>query len=401
MSWQYGVLPIGYQLPEGIVADTIHYIFIPDEHPEYFGKENLFDLLEDISFKLCGMTTANSPKSSKWTPSASITAYDDLKNVVPMQGVRIKAHNTGKTAWAITDANGNCTFDTQFKDAVTYTIDWSRNHWRIVQGTSNSNTYLNGPTQKTKWIKNIGSSNGIHLLRATIHRAALISNYGSNWTIRKPYDTFAGDYYKLKIRANYSGTTDGKVGMAKCNNSNYDFNNADIIIWGLDQGNNRTETQILFGGTIHELAHVSHCLYMRGFWGEDRFSIINAFIKESWAFCVEWQITNDQYSGLLGTNGFKGGHQNWISPTAFNYQHYTPVFVDLIDNYNQHTLSSEYCNDLFSGATLLSIQNNYIKDAINLQTLVTILKNTVSTYGLPESYVDDLVHNYTNPSYGY
>lgn len=399
MSWEYAVLPLGYFLPENLNVDTLHLIFIPDEHPMYQQFQDFFDKLENISFKLC-YGDSHSPKATKWTPSATITVYDDWKGIIPLQGVRIKAHNAGKTAWAITDANGNCTFETQFNDAVTYTIDWSRNHWRIVNSSGN-NTYLNGPTQKSKWTKNIGTNEEIQLQRATIHRAALISNYGNNWTIQRPYsESVTSSYYKIRIKYLHYGNND-IVGAASCktysNSIDNLFSGDHIIIWGKDQYGTLFPTQKIFAGTLHELGHWSHRLLK----GPNGFNSAGLFIKESWASCIAWKIATNHYQNCiyLPPTGYANGFQDWTSNTPQELHYYTPIFIDLIDNYNQHNGNSSYCNDNISGYTLKEIQDNVIdKDITNQASLYIWLYLSIGNHGQPVD-VYNLVSFYDNNNF--
>ena len=67
----------------------------------------------------------------------------------------------------------------------------------------------------------------------------------------------------------------------------------DIKIWGKENGSYK-QTNIIFGTTSHELGHQAHSQYM----GNIQFWQTAKVIYESWATCVEWAFTNDEYHRL-------------------------------------------------------------------------------------------------------
>ena len=393
--WQFGVIPLNYILPNELQVDTIYEVFIPNESPQYVGNEYFFDQLERISYNICGYYketeeyAQNTSKASlSWYPSATLRVWDDAYSAyVPLQGVRVKAHRGTYTARMVTDANGHCVASNSYKYLVEYSLDWYRDDWRIVSGINNDNTFMTGPFCRSAWVLDINNNYGADLMRATIHRAAIQARFGSLWSIHSPFGSS-----KRIIRYNHENGS-GKVGAASCKSGSYNFHNAHIVIWGFDEYGNLFETDKIFAGTLHELAHWSHYYLV----GSSGFSTVQPYVSESWAFCVEWYMMSNLYAFYYGAHGYNDGHQSWSASNPTEYGRYTPVFVDLIDNYNQRNTSSVYCDDRISGYTLSEIEQR-ISNVKTFAMLNTSLCGSL-LHGATVSDVNDLLSIYSGIFY--
>lgn len=376
LSWIYGVVPIGYVFPNSMVPETIYNVFVPDEHPEYKNYTDYFDTLEYVSNIMCGYTDIGvdslSKGLSKWNPSATIRVWDDIRqSYIPLDGVKVKVHRKCKTATAITGQNGYCSISKKFKGRVEYSIEWERHYWKILNA-KNKLTFLTGPFYNAMWKLDINSGNNADYQRATIHRAAIIANYKSNWTIKRPRKANIFGTKKLKIRYYDSRCNTGinVIGRAYCKNSG--DGKSDIDIWGKNQFGSNFSTIEVFNRTIHELAHWSHAF----FYGADDYRLVNNFIGESWAQCVDWQITTDEYGNYFSNLGYHDGYQDWNLSTAnTNRYYYTPVFIDLIDNHNQSISNSTCPNDNISSYTIKLIQDSILPGVFNSNELKNRLYN--------------------------
>jgi hypothetical protein len=92
----------------------------------------------------------------KWTPAATIKAYDDILDAyIPLDGVKVRITTFAfvkKTA--ITNIYGQVSFDKRNRD-VSYSIEWERDNWDIRDGGTQA--YYNGPNNtKSAWNLNIG-----------------------------------------------------------------------------------------------------------------------------------------------------------------------------------------------------------------------------------------------------
>ena len=128
---------------------------------------------------------------------------------------------------------------------------------------------------------------------------------------------------------------------------------------------------------FHEQGHIRH------YGKADSFSQIASIIKESYASFIGWVIGEEYYisKGYIKPSPSyeinQQGRQNWnIYSELYNY---SPLFVDLIDNYNQHTTSSIYVNDLISN-TPFSVVENMALESHNLVECFDYLENYVGTY---------------------
>lgn len=405
----YGVVPLNYMFPENIDVKKIYDVFIPDDFDEYLNYEDYFDALEEMSFLHCGYieentsdkesqsSQSNPAKYTKWNPSAEIKVIDDLRGIyVPLEGVKVCVRRNCHSDWAITDSFGRCTMKKKFKARVDYSIEWERHYWRIV-GRNNQTALITGPFYNNKWTLNINQSNGADLMCATIHRAALIANYKDNWTIKRPRKENFLFTRKLKIRYNdiNNPLNTDKIGEAYCK-INAGSSNTDVDIWGKDYSGNYFSTTSIFATTLHELAHWSHAF----FYGQRSFKRdVNRFIIESWAQCVEWKITTEIYPEYFGSNGYHDGFQDWNASLASEDRFpYTPVFIDMIDNYNQGQYNGTRPYDIISHYSLKEIQDSILPGVNRLNALRDTLYNH-KLHGETNTAIDSLLSKYSGTTF--
>ena len=117
----------------------------------------------------------------------------------------------------------------------------------------------------------------------------------------------------------------------------------------------------VFATTVHELAHVSHWEigYSTGQYVIDALAD-DPFLPESWAVGVEHTITNRVYPNRGAQYEFP--YENDLQHYSLDYIRnetvgYTPIVIDLIDAFNQSTVSSNRPNDRFSGYTLGQLED--------------------------------------------
>lgn len=397
-TWKYAVVPVNYEFPSGIVYEIIHYVFIPDEHPDYDRFKDVFDRLEEYSEILCGnrLSLADeekyppASKSVKWSPSVTIKAWDNVKDgLIPLQGVKVTVRHYTKCRSGITDFQGKCTFNKEFKvgHRVTYGITWERANWDI-RNAWGSQQYYNGPKLKTAWTLNIYGQK--QLMFATMHRALYKAFYGYWGGINRPYST-----HKLKV-GYLDSYSDKTLAWNICTWNVIGVMN-NISVHGRDSNGNFLVCSDMFGNLTHELGHQSMLRFVGGTWNYAIFSY-NDFIRESYANCVEWYITNHHYYNDLGVNGYcYRYHYQWWKNLGEKSSYYTPVFIDLIDDSIQIHNVDGY-KDNISGYTLLEIQNLLIESSFGLHSLRETLKNNL-LHGTTIESVDELMDNYSNTGF--
>ncbi len=165
-----------------------------------------------------------------------------------------------------------------------------------------------------------------------------------------------------------------------------------ISVHGRDSNNNFLTCSDLFGNLTHELGHQSMLRYVGGTWNFAGFSYTN-FIRESYANCVEWYITNHYYRNDLGVTNYSHRYDyQWWENKGEESSYYTPVFIDLIDEYNQIQEGNGY-NENVSGYTLYEIQDLLIDHSYGAHSLRVTLKNNL-LHGATTESIDELIDNY-------
>ena len=128
------------------------------------------------------------------------------------------------------------------------------------------------------------------------------------------------------------------------------------------------------GSVLHELGHAHH-FYLNELFNNS----VTSIIKESFASYVGWYLGELYYFSkgyVLPFAGFPVNDQNrqdW-SPNTLDHYDYSPLFVDLTDDYNQTAI-----NDPISGVPV-SVINNMIACASNVAACKTYLTSYVGTY---------------------
>lgn len=392
VAWKYAVVPVDYKFPEGIKREILYYVFIPDDHPEYKKYEKSFDKLEELSLKLCKKekkTGSNGnvkgSKGRKWAPSATIRAWDDVvQGLIPLEGVKVTARHYTKCRSGITNAQGKYTFAAEFKKGhrVKYGITWENTRWDI-RNSWGIQQYYNGPQMEGAWTLNIYGQKS--LMFATMHRALFKAFYKYWGEINRPY---ASNKLKVGYLDSYSNNS---LAWNICTWNVLGLLN-NISVHGRDSANNFISTNELFGTLTHELGHQSMLRFVGGTWNHVVFSY-NDFIRESYANSVEWSITNHHYRNDLGISNYSHMYDyHWWKNKGEDSSPYTPVFIDLMDDYNQNQNGEGY-RDNVSGYTLSEIQNLLIVSSYGATSLRTTLKNNL-LHGATTESIDELMNNY-------
>jgi len=440
ITWQYCVVPIGYNIPS-IQHELLYEVYIPDDDNANLKSSPVMNqFLIDLEYESVKLT-GNLPENenglkntkgllpSKWTPKGTIKVWDNLigstttsrqvfdhweyyncgeddeypmeqKTIAPIeqckravyryeytttQGSYIPLIQTSVHArWFthierdLTDANGY--FETcQFRYKVNYAIKWERGHYDIRNGMI-LQAWYNGTKKRGNW--NLNIKGGESIMYATMHRAAYKHFYGNNLGIRRPI-LIDGSKTKICYR-------DGEGTGVFWGDWSSSGIFPDIQVWGKENGSYKPTNQI-FGTTAHELGHQSHSQYI----GNIQFWQTSKTIYESWATAVEWALTNDEYHTMGARFGgaaaidynHEAGKQSW--PIFVTWE-YSPIFIDLIDNVNQRTIwGANRPNDLITGYTLSYINYNILRNSYGLSSLRNEIKNHKIS-GVTDADVDEL-----------
>lgn len=333
-QWQYAVVPVDYDLASvGVQYENLEELYMPTEMFEEENDENgqlrsatinsslgftLQDLLEEADRQ-------TSPKEamlkSKWTPGATITAYDDILGTIPLQGVTVRIRDfLFVKSRKNTDADGRVSFSRRRRRA-SYSIEWERSKWDIRD--NGVQAYYQGPTKSNWWYLNICGESSKSLRYATIHRALYRYYYDEVYGLSRPLDDIKVDYISGKPTKDILGKFI------------HDDVRRRIEIYGTSRvSGEKNKVHTILSTTFHELTHASH--YYRI--GNDKYNKTKLYIRESWAVFAEWQLTRNEYI-------CKGVDNKRLSLIDSIYQKqqwmpvfeevYTPIFIDLYDKDNQ------------------------------------------------------------------
>lgn len=338
ITWQYTVVPINYIFPN-IEYEIISNLFLSFDNQQGLKSGSINEITWPELEKEALLITNNLNKSyfssklkSSWYPSGTIRVWDDIANrYIPVVGAKVRAVNWFKVKESYTNSNGF--FQTEsFNNAVDYTIKWERTDYDIREGAWGQ-AYYQGPNESTSaWNLDIGSATSTtkSMRYATIHRAAYRYHYGNINGMKRP---------KVWVSLKYCYYDKAGTGV---NWGNWDPTGLfpDILIYGKNSSGNYHSTDVIYSTSIHETGHASHIELMNA--GEIQFGQVSWILIESWANAVEWYISKIEYTELGITNydnpntwpysRFGDNMQWWKSS---NDHIYTPLFIDLVDNFNQ------------------------------------------------------------------
>lgn len=410
LRWLYTRVPVGYSSP---ISDyeVLDELYLPT--PEYYTKNAgiappqlsqsfiyNWNKLEEKSLELTGNLeeSNNRMQKSPWYPQALIRVYDDnLEKYIPVPGALVVAQWWFNWQYAVTDVNGLAKFS-QKRRRVNWSIEWKARYWEIRDGLFWLAVYRGGPSS-SNWYLNINDP--YSKAYAHVQRACFTMFYGDNlgatdrnknWHFESPK--------KIKISVhNISGG-----GTAGVNYGHNWFIFAQIAIYMKNSNNNLVSSQDIYATTIHELAHSFHIREM------DVDLLSYAFVKpiiyESWASAVECLITHAEYQKLSGNRleTYELNRQWWSIPIKNNGEKisiYTPIFIDLVDNYNQNkyynSRNREYPNDDVDEYTLSELRN-ILRITFNISDLKKQVKNIKKNQGTTsvdlEMRIDKLFETY-------
>ena len=313
--------------------------------------------------------TMSAGSNGRWTPSGRIRAYDNVKGgLIPLEGVKVVVYRGCNTKKCYTDSNGNFTCSGSFKNKANYKIKWESSRWDIHDGT-NGQAYYNGPKSNGEWILDIGNSNGKSLRYATIHRAAQRVYFGENDNLYCPLKP------KMKLRYYHRKNINGHSGVY--------HRGGNIDIYGKSKKQNDFyTTNDMFYYTCHEFGHAAHYDY-----NASKYRQANDLYIESWADCVASRLTQLEYEywnvwDSLNQSKLLGGELYYFPPTyclqswSLKESHYTPIFIDILDDYNQRDFFTiAYNND---NLTTGEIPDDFPNDEVCLDNInIAYLQNVV------------------------
>ena len=317
---------------------------------------------------------------------------------IPLEGILVRMHTFVKIAWGTTNTTGNYSSNLTFLNGapVQYSLVWETTKYRIYNELVPA--LHNGPLQSSAW--NWDNGSGKQLGYATIHRAGYRYHWKDIGGLKRP-----GVINRLLITYKDTDGT-GIYYFHYWQQILQGLTIPNIRIWSTENGMKKLTNRI-FATTTHELGHASQTELMKSnvIW-------VNKDIFESWAEAVEWHITRIEYefhgeinyddTNALNAEGNNNDrfiingityhareHKQWW--TRAGDHDYTPVFIDMVDAYNQDFIRFTGPNDGVTGYTMGGIEGGFLENVYNLGGLRTQLQanrpGTV-TWGQVDTYMN-------------
>jgi len=379
--------------------DTTATLYSYDQAAQlgYEQKQLILDL-NSIDALLEQETLAN---RSKWNPSGTITVQEDVvKKTVGVVGAEVKVRKWGLVVIKRARTNHKGEFRTsststkRVKYAVYFNSPWK---FKIMAGTVFMEARHRGTRtyKKQSWSQHFSSGRG--QFYALVHNAAydyytrVVPTYG----LKKPR--------KCRISAKYDlcGSSEHRSDILTL------LPTSDIRVTrnGKDENKNciYRGTDGIYATTVHELTHAGHRELDPGM-----FSVLHSkncerlMLRESWAEGVETIVTNDRYkrfNSYYFNDSSNRGWNDWRQrEKSTEMNEYTPIVIDLIDNFDQSTNDNSWPQDHVSGYTLSTIQTA-LKNCRTLKAWRENLNNNrpsgVTTSELNQlfSYTDQAILN--------
>jgi hypothetical protein len=95
---------------------------------------------------------------------------------------------------------------------------------------------------------------------------------------------------------------------------------------------------------------------------KEEYDNTSKFVRDSWACTVDWYLTLNEYHNLNANDAIidkldnNNSEQNW--PNTSRALRYSPLFIDMIDDYNQWDIDDTRPNDEVSGYLISIIDQN-------------------------------------------
>lgn len=403
ITWQYCAVEKEFSFPN-VQYEVLDELFLPEKMGDSTNLKStdnwtFWDDLEVEALRITGNLDYDPYLKStmgrkKFKPKGTIQLTDDSGlGTNGLEGLYVIARSWFTTKHAYTNSTGYFYINHTFKGHCNYYIKWERGDFDIRSGNWGQ-AYYNGPRSSGDWNLTIGRG-GISWCYGHIHRAAYLYYYHSgNYGIQSPPRQGGILNQRLHI-----GAMD-KDGRSHYYDFNKFFTTPQIKLY-CKQGSNWRSSVDIFGTTIHELSHASHWEmgYSTAQYLID-YIFRKALIPESWASCVEHVITSDVYRS--STIAFNRNWNNLQDDTFDEFEGYTPLFIDCIDNVNQrvtHSGSTDYPIDRVSGYTLSQLEDVLDATYFDLGIGGGFTEATFESFAL-SIYKNKLRNSYSNSTSG-
>lgn len=353
MTWQYAVVPVGFQFPEDIEYELIDECYIINSSGTRSSDGIDWEAVEREAYRITGneerLEDLTTKASNKVTPTGRITIVDSKANggkPFGVAGVKVSCNSFVKFASTYTDRDGYYTMPKSFSANLRYRLVFQNKKGfsigvnLILVPASVSTLGKSGPSGVNMTVTN--TSDGKLFRRCVVNNAAYdyysrCSNTDLNLTL-PPSDL------RIWIFKNLEASSAVMLHHNTILNDDliagYLGNYAVLIKTLLPDitigAKGRNDYASLYSATCHELAHASHFSKVDiGYWNSYISYIVRSFllsggktygdgsgdgaglceVGEMWAYYLESRMYKDRYGGSMPSFGTSF----WFYPQIFRY----------------------------------------------------------------------------------
>lgn len=353
----YAVWPVGKPLPEDKDYEMDYEVFLPFGEAQSRGTATLsgtdLRLLEDEAIRLALGDSASpataATRSDEVVLSGEFETWEVLRELwIPIPRIKVKFHLGSNIVETDADENGYFSITAGSIPAdASWDIVFQSPQWKITRENSTipKNFFQGDVYQNTFW-----SDTTTHI-RTTVQAvdATIINtlNYFyyvnhniTKWEIPGGIRIIAHNETNPNYNGLFTYTSSGSCYITVYRNNTIDRNR-------------------LMGTVFHEMGHFVHFKERGDF---TRMKNVDRFLQESFASYVGWSLTEKFYEdlGYTPSRDISGqGRQSWRQTMTGASGWYSPLFVDLDDDFNQAVqYASTYNQDKIKGsysATIMRI----------------------------------------------
>lgn len=393
-TFQYASVKSNFEFPEGIPYQILSELYIPEEDVSLLGNEDtnsdyVYELLHQAYLQTGNENSGTANKKSAFTPGGKIEIFDTRLNAnIGLEGVEVRANRWFITHTATTNDSGLYRMTKTFNDPCNYSLYFKTDKFEVRDGFM-SQAWVNGPKIKADW--NHTLANGYDRFVGHIFRGAYRYHHLPIDGLRRPFITPLGAKNILKA-------VDADKGWAGTNSIVFPIKIARFRI-----NNVEYQSDEIYSATCHELGHTSHNIVMNA--GVIQYIQVSSLLRESWCTAVEWTLTRLEYKArgiaayadptyiVNATFPIDYGLQDWLKGGSSYFDEYSPLFIDLVDNYDQSQDWAGRPVDAVSGYTLATIESTFLKHSYGLTSLSQNLKANKPT-GVTDAQIDNLIQGF-------
>ena len=331
------VWPKQKTLPHDMDYTLDYEVFIP-EHSE--NEDQAVRILEEEALKLAFGTRIKTKAGEERSQMRIGTIKHNDSHYggyVPMENLKIRFQLGSYIAETYTNSDGTFYASPQLiDDAATWSVVLQHAYWKITSKSSTTPYVSSMGTVGDTWATSNEIFRGLYssLGYFAVHPAVNFYYHGDHQILTASYES------GIRIRVSPDNDPDAWADFTYSI-----FSAAYITVYQ----NTMDTHNYLNGAILHELGHFTQ---YRAKGTILNYSTTNNLIRESYAEYVGNYLC-DRYYTLLGWSN-PNSHTNYTGCAAQFWTKtgdnvYSPLFVDLFDNYNQSSISSIYNNDSING----------------------------------------------------